>query len=241
MKISGIALLWFFSLTDVITARAQTADQIVNKWTEAMGGREKLASIQTEYSENEINIMNNPAPSKAYLMNGKGYKSETDFNGQKIIDCYTVNSGWSINPLAGQPTAVNMPATQVKLGQLQLDAAGPLYNYAAKGSKIALLGKEDVKGSAAYKIGLTTSDGIQVTFFLDSVSYYIQKELIKINADGQDIEMTYIFSDFRKTPEGFVIPFFVEFSLPQLTLSITVKKVEINKQMDPSIFEMPKS
>jgi hypothetical protein len=241
MKVPGILFICFLLLVNTISVQAQTADEVVNKWTEAMGGREKLAGMQTIYSENEINIMNNPAPNKAYLMNGKGYKSETDFNGQKIIDCYTVNGGWSINPLAGQPTAANMPASQVKLGQLQLDAAGPLYNYAAKGGKIEFLGKEDIKGNTAYKIGLTTAAGIQLTFFIDSVSFYIQKELIKINAQGQDTEMTYTFSDFRKTPDGYTMPFFVELDLPGLSLSVTIKKIEINKEIDPAIFEMPKN
>jgi hypothetical protein len=241
MKIPAIVFAFSLPFMNIITVQAQTADEIVNKWTDAMGGREKLASMQTVYSENEINIMNNPAPNKAYLINGKGYKSETEFNGQTIIDCYTVNNGWSINPLAGQATAAVMPASQIKLGQLQLDAAGPLYNYASKGSKIEFLGKEDIKGNAAYKIGLTTAAGLQVTFFIDSVSYYIQKELIKINANGQDIEMTYTFSDIRKTPEGFMLPYSVELNLPGLDLSVTIKKVEINKEINPAIFEMPKN
>ncbi len=60
--------------------------------------------------------MNNPASGKTYILNGKGYKSVIDLSGQTIIDCYIVNGGWSINPLAGQPTAVNMPAGTGKNG-----------------------------------------------------------------------------------------------------------------------------
>ena len=106
-----------------------------------MGGKEKLASIKTVYTENEITVMNNPASGKTYAVNGKGYKSVIDFGGQNVIDCYIVNGGWSLNPLAGQPTAVNMPAAQVKMGQNALDVQGPLFNYAAKGSKAELIGK----------------------------------------------------------------------------------------------------
>ena len=241
MKILNLVLLTSITAMGFINAPAQTADEIINKWIDAMGGKDKLGSIKTLYTEDELNIMNNPAPHKTYLVNGKGFKSETDFNGQKIIDCYTVDSGWSINPLAGVNTPTNMPADQVKLGQLQLDAAGPLYNYAAKGSKAELLGKENLNGAASYKLKLTTATGIEMNFFIDSATYYILKEVTKMNADGQDIEITTVNSDYRKTADGFVMPFSQELTLPGLTLTITNKKIEINKEIDPGIFEKPKS
>ena len=140
-----------------------------------MGGQEKLASIQTIYSENELDIMNNTAPAKIYVLNGKGFKSETDFSGQKIIDCYTVNNGWNVNPLAGQPAAAKMPEGQVKPGQLRLEAAGVLFNYAAKGSKLELAGKEDINGKPAYKLSLTTASGVKDILYLD-ISTYLYSE-----------------------------------------------------------------
>jgi outer membrane lipoprotein-sorting protein len=241
MKILKIILLCSIPLMGLISAKAQTADEIVNKWMDAMGGRDKLSSMQTVYTENEINIMNNIAPGKTYIVNGKGFKSETDFNGQKVIDCYTVNNGWSINPLAGQNAAATMPAVQIKLGQLQLDAAGPLFNYAAKGSKAELLGKELLKGTSVYKLKLTTSAGLEVTFFINDTSYYILKEVTKMNAEGQDIEITVVNSDYRKTENGFIMPFSTELTLPGLTATINNRKIEINKEIDPAIFEMPKN
>ena len=228
-----IALVFTISLLGIICAQAQTADEIINKWTNAMGGKEKLGSIKTVYTENEISIMNNPAAGKTYAVNGKGYKSVIDFNGQKVIDCYTVNGGWSLNPLAGQPTPVNMPAGQVKLGQLSLDVAGPLYDYAAKGSKVELLGKEDLKGSSAYKIKLTTATGTEVIFYISDSSYYILKNVAKMNADGQDVEITTVFSDYKKTDDGFVMPYSIALDLPGLSISYTNKKIEINKPMSP--------
>ncbi|MEP7144454.1 MAG: hypothetical protein ABI707_16330 [Ferruginibacter sp.] len=240
MKISNLVLLTSIAAVGFINASAQTPDEIINKWTAAMGGKDKLATIKTIYTEDELSIMNNPAPHKSYLVNGKGFKSETDFNGQLIIDCYTVDSGWSINPFTGMITATNMPASQVKVGQLQLDPAGPLYNYAAKGIKIELLGKENVNEAASYKLKLTTSAGVEINYFIDSVTYYIVKEVTKMNADGHDIEITKLNSDFRKTSDGFVMPFTQELSYPGLALTITCKKVEFNKEIDPGIFEKPK-
>ena len=84
MKLSKITLLASIAVIGFIKAPAQTADEIVNKWEAAMGGKDKLTSIKTLYTEGELNIMNNAAPHKTYLVNGKGFRSESDFNGSKL-------------------------------------------------------------------------------------------------------------------------------------------------------------
>jgi hypothetical protein len=236
-----IALFCIISLLGVVNAKSQTADDIIKKWTNAMGGPDKLASIKSVYTENEINVMNNPASGKTYILNGKGFKSEIDLSGQLIIDCYTVNGGWSINPLAGQPTAVNMPESQIKLGQFSFDAAGPLYNYGSKGSKVELLGKEDLKGSSAYKIKLTSAAGTEVVYYINDSSYYIMESVSKMNANGQDVEITTALSDYRKTADGYIMAYASELDFPGLTINFTNKKIEINKEIDPAIFVMPKN
>jgi hypothetical protein len=241
MKMLKTILLFSLSATSVLWSQAQTADEIVNKWTMAMGGQEKLASIETIYSENELDIMNNTAPAKIYVLNGKGFKSETDFNGQKIIDCYTINNGWNINPLTGQPNAAKMPEAQVKPGQLRLEAAGVLFNYAAKGSKLELIGKEDINGKPAYKLSLTTASGVKDMLYLDINTFYILKEATLMSASGQEFEISTSFSDYRKTENGYLMPYSSIFSLPGISVATTSKKIEVNKTIDPVIFDMPKN
>jgi hypothetical protein len=241
MKIVRLASLTLIMIAGIIKVSAQSADDIINKWTAAMGGKEKLESIKTIYTEGDLNIMSNSAPHKTYLVNGAGFKSVTDFNGQQIIDCYTKDSGWSVNPLAGVSTPTDMPAAQVKLGQSQLQTAGPLFNYAAKGSKVELQGKDNVNGSATYKLKLTDAAGLEITYYIDTASNYILKEVKKINTDGQDVEISTVNSDYRKVADGYVMPYSQELTLPGFSLTITHKTIEINKDIDPAVFQKPKS
>jgi hypothetical protein len=241
MKKLNLISVLFISFFLVVQANAQTADEIVNKWTNAMGGREKLKSIQTVYTESEVTIMNNPATNMTWLSDGKGYKSVTDFSGQKIIDCYVANGGWSVNPMAGQASPVAMPAEQIKMGQLQLEAGGPLLDYAAKGGKIELLNRDKVNGASAYKIKLTNRDGMAVTYYISDSSFYILKEVVNVNANGQDFEISWVRSDYRKTADGFIIPYATELTIPGITLNFSVKKIEFNKPIDATVFDMPKS
>ena len=93
----------------IAQAKAQTADEIVNKYFDAVGGKAKLESVKTAYSEGEMNIMNNPAPFVSSVIDGKASRSEMNFNGQKIINCYSVGAGWTVNPLAGVTEPTPMP------------------------------------------------------------------------------------------------------------------------------------
>ena len=221
----------------IVTTQAQSVDDIVNKHIDALGGRTVLNSVKSIYVESSVEIMGNEAPSKTYILTGKGYKSELDFNGTKIIQCVTDQGGWAINPMAGSTAAQPLPKEQVKSAQLNLSAGGPLMDYAKKGFKAELIGKD----SANYKVKLSGPDGVDITYFIDMKTYMISKAVNKLNMGGQDAEQTIIFSDYKKTDAGYPIPYTQQVVLPQVTLNIVNKKVEINKEIDPVIFEMPKS
>jgi len=220
----------------IVTTQAQSVDDIVSKHIEALGGKTVLNSIKSIYVESTVEFMGNEAPSTTYILNGKGYKNELDFSGTKIVQCVTDKGGWAINPMAGATTAQPIPADQLKNYQLQLHVGGPLMDYAAKGYKAELTGKD----SASYKIRLTTPDGIDMTYFIDQKTYLINKAVSKISMGGQEIETTAAFSDYRLT-NGYSLAYSQQVILPQVTLNITNKKVEINKDIDPAIFEMPKN
>jgi len=195
--------------------------------------------MKTLYVESSINIMGKDAPCTTYILNGKGYKNELDFDGTKIVQCITDKGGWAVNPMAGSAGAVAIPEEQVKASQSQLQIGGPLYDYAAKGNKVELTGKDTTGGKTAYKVKLTTG-GVEITYFMDASTYYINKAVSKFSVNGQDIESTASFSDYRKTDFGYTMAYSQKVELPQFTLAIINKKVEVNKTIDPAIFEMPK-
>jgi outer membrane lipoprotein-sorting protein len=223
------------------TTQTQTADQIISKYIDAIGGKERLSQIKTLHTEEEMIIMNNPSPSVTDVVDGKGYKNQVDFNGQQVITCYTDKSGWTVNPLAGQPTPAAVPADQLKIGQMQLDIAGPLVGYSAKGNKVSLTGTEKLGGATVYKLKLTTADNTEMDFFIDTNSFYLSKAIIRLSAGGNPFEVVVVTSNYKKTPFGYTLPFTREVSYPGLTITTEVKKVEINNEIDPSIFVMPKS
>jgi hypothetical protein len=219
----------------ISVARAQTTDDIINKHVNAIGGIETIGKLKSVYTENSMEAMGSSSPAFEYLLEGKGFKSESEFNGMKIINTYNDKGGWLINPFLGSSDAQAMPDDAYKAGRDQIYFGGSLINYAAKGNKVELAGKEGNN----YKLKVTNA-GTETSYFIDASTYLVTKTVAKGEMMGQPIEITISYSDYKKTDFGIVVPYARTVDFGGFALSYKVTKVEVNKELDPKIFEMPK-
>ncbi len=231
-KISLLTLLLFAGTM----ASAQTADEIIDKHLAALGGKDVINKINSIYTESTLDVMGNQANTTTYLVNGKGYKNEIDFNGNMIVQVVTDKGGWQVNPMMGSATPDTLTAEQHKASKAQIYIGGNLLDYKAKGYKAELGEKEGQN----YVLKLTSPENITSTYYIDPSSYMIVKSNTKGAMQGQDINITTTYADYRKTDAGYMMPFKTESDLGQFTLSYVINKVEINKPIDLAIFEMPK-
>ena len=235
MKIKNFVLPVLMALFSISAVQAQTVDEIISKHIEAIGGKEKLSEVKSLYIENSMEVMGNSAPFTEYILVGKGYKSETDFNGSKIVSCVTDKAGWSINPMMGSANAEAMPDAMYNSSKSQIYIGANLIDYAAKGCKAELAGKED----GNYKIKIT--DGVnEFYYFVDPTSYYLTKSIVKSEMMGQTVDVITTFSDYKKTDFGIVLAFTKNVDMGMFQLAAKVNKVEVNKEIDANIFEIGK-
>jgi len=221
-----------------VPAPALTADQVVGKNLDAVGGKDAISKIKSISTEATMQVMGNEAPSKTVVMDGVGLKSESEFNGMKIISVYTEKGGWMQNPMAGATDPTPMPDDQYNAGKGGIYVGGMLYDYAAKGSTIALASSDD----KTYTIKLTTKEKQEYTYVIDAKTFLVSSMATTAQMQGQPVELTTSYSDYKKTDAGFMVPYSMGMDFGgQFQLSMTVNKVEVNKTIDPAIFAMPKA
>jgi len=237
----------FLLLIAAPRAHGQTADEIVAKHIAALGGKEKVQSVHSLYLEG-VAVMQNGTEinTKTWKIKDKLYRQEISFGMGNVVIIVTPQKGWSSNPRNGGNFTA-MPDDQVKALQSQLDPAGPLVDYAAQGSKVELLGKDTVGGKECYKIKLTHTTGLAVTYSFDVQTYYILRETRKgggmLGGGGgrrggnPDGEITIDFSDYQKTPDGYLFPYTIVTG--SFGAKTSVEKLEVNKDADVAALSKP--
>jgi len=236
MKMSKMLTLLFIAVTAVCGVHAQTVDDIVNKHIAAMGGEDKLKNLQSMYTEGVMEVRGMEIPLKLWVVNDKAIRMEFEVMGSNNIQVVTRDNGWMQMAMQG-PEPKKMDSAMVKTMQPRLDLAGELYNYKARGRKVTLEGKETTDGVEAYKLKVTNPNGTLLTLYVDAATYYIDKIITRMNVQGQDMELTTVLGDYKKTDNGYVYP--ASTSQEPIGTKISVNKVDINKPVDDSLFKMP--
>jgi hypothetical protein len=213
-----------------------TADQVVARYVDAIGGKEAIGKVKSISMETSVQVMGNDAPGKTVVVDGVGYKNETSFNDTKIVQVYTAKGGWQVNPMAGISDPTPLPDDQYKAGKEQIYIGGSLYEYAAKGSKVELLGKD----ADTYKLKLTNKDNLETTYVIDAATFLIRSTVRQGKMQDQDVDITSSYSDYKKTDTGYMVPSTIGVDFGgQFQITVSVTKVEVNPAVDPAIFDMP--
>ncbi len=234
MKRYSMLGLIMVSMLFVGSLQAQTADEVVNKHLDAIGGKENWKKVNSMKMEASLSVQGMDIPINIYTVNNKQYRQ--DFTAMNMTGYTIVNgdSGWAFNPLQGQSKPEPMTAEQLTVQKDQMDVQGDLVDYKEKGHKVELLGKEDVDGTEALKLKLTRKSGSEVIYFIDPATYYIIRSSNKLKVNGQEVDQIANLSNYTKLPEGIVIPFTME--MPGAPAPVTIKKIEVNPTLDKSLF-----
>ncbi len=214
-------------------AKAQTADEIIARHIEAIGGKDAWKKINSIAIDGILNVQGNDVQISLVQLHGKGMRQDISVQGMSGYQIVTPTQGWRFLPFQGQTEVTAMSEEDVKLSQNELDIHGPLLDYKEKGHTAELAGKETIGGTECFKLDVTLNSGKKTTIFIDSKNYYAVRTNITEKVNGQEQNVESNFSAFEKIPEGIVMPKTV--SLPYGT--ITFSKIEVNKPVDENLFK----
>ena len=227
-------------LISVLSLHAQSADDIIAKHIAALGGREKIQSINTMKATGMVDVGGGiQLPYINYFKRPGMMKIEATFQGMTQQISVDGKDGWQINPFTGSKDPEPMNADDLKIFKQQADFEGHLVDYKSKGYTAEYLGTEDFEGTQVHKIKLE-GNGDVINYYIDAETNLLLKESQKFKLSDTEIESETLYGDY-KDESGMMMAHSMENKTPgqQGSMKITVNTVEVNVPVEDSIFKMP--
>ena len=242
----------FFSLILCIsfnTAQAQTAEEIVNNYIEALGGEKALSAITSIVYNCSAKAQGMDIPIVMYQKAPGLQRMDMTFQGKTITQMsFDGTEGWGTNFMTME--AEKWDAQQSEMMKAESEFLDPFLGWKEKGYTLSLEGEEEVEGTACYKVKLTkkpvTIDGKEEENFSycffekESFALLMQRSFEKMGeAKGQASE-TY-FGDYEEVEGADVI---MARSISQkmngmTVFALTIDNIELNKELENSFFAFP--
>jgi hypothetical protein len=223
---------------------AQTADELVEKHIQAKGGREKIKAVKSMRIVAKMTMGQGMEAPVVMELVPPSHKLRMEFTVQGMtgVQAYDGTNGWQVMPFMGKTEPEAMSADDLKEVKENADMVeGPLFDYKAKGNKVEYLGKGDLEGTPVQKLKLTNKAGDVTTIYLDADSGLELKEESTRTMRGQATDMEATFGNFKQVG-GLTMPYTIENKAKGAPGSqvITVDKIEVNTDIAPGRFDMPK-
>ncbi|WP_353480325.1 outer membrane lipoprotein-sorting protein [Haliscomenobacter sp.] len=233
LKFLGL-LLATIAFTNVYAQK--TVDEIVALHVTALGGADKLKTVNTVVSERTIAVQGMEIPSKSVIVIGKSMRSESSIMGTSMVQVLNGDKGWKIMPsmMGGTGEPEDMSADEIKPLLGQLDPFGALYNYQEKGNKVELVGTEKVDKKDMIHLKITSKDGVILDEYLDAKTYLPYKVVTNVN--GQEGEL--VFSDYEEV-NGIKIANTIDITSQMGAITMITNKTVINGEIDQQVFVKP--
>ena len=226
---------------------ALTVDEVIAKNLEARGGKDKIAAVQSARFTGTMTMgaggEGMAAPLVLEWKRPNRVRMEFTLQGMTGVQAFDGKAGWALMPFLGKHEPEPMTAEELEgvadMGDL-LD--GPLYDYAAKGHQVELVGQEEIDGTRAYTLKLTKKNGDVVTMFLDAETFLEIRTVGKSTRRGREIEFESSQGDYRAVG-GVLFPHKLEQRVKGAPggSTIAVDKIELDIDLADSHFAMPQA
>ena len=220
---------------------AQTAEELVAKNTQAKGGMEKIKAIKS------LRVSGTMMQDAFRAQVGQDAKvpdllrQNFTLQGMTAVQAYDGKTGWQISPFQGRKDPELLGEDDMRELVEEADFYGPLIDYQAKGNAIAYLGHDTVDGDDVYRLKVTLKNGDIVYYYLDPDTF------LEIRTEKQQFirgSVRETVSDLGsyKQVDGVYYPFSIESGPkgdPSNRSRITIERIEANRDLPDSEFEMP--
>ncbi len=217
-----------------------TADQIVQKHVEAIGGTAKLNAIQTLVVTGKASILGQTeAPLTIQVKRPNMLRLAMKFQGREIVQAFDGVTAWTLNPLIGAEAKPSSEEDTRAAEESSDFIGGNLVDYKSKGNMVELVDREEIEGVPVYKLKITKKNGSVEYDYLDAKSFLPIKTEGRRRQLGQEVLYESKIAEYKPV-EGVMMPFsLTQLVNGRLAMEITVEKMEANVPVDAAVFKMP--
>ncbi|MEP5613828.1 MAG: insulinase family protein [Cyclobacteriaceae bacterium] len=211
-----------------------TAESVLNKYLDAVGGKENLAKLNSVKMNMEASMMGQTMQMEASKMAPNKSVMEVKMGGnvmQKIV--FDGNKG----------KASGMAGTKMIEGDDALDLAltSSIFEeavYLEKEMEIRLAGVETIEGNDAYGVEVISPSGKSVTRYYDSESGFLVRVTNTVDGPQGAMTLSTDFSDYVEY-DGYFFPTKLKQPMnAQMKMDISVTEVIINAELPADLFKI---
>jgi hypothetical protein len=218
----GLACLLALSALQVFAQEPPTVDDVVNRFLEAEGGRDRIEAIQTRVATGTVSI-------PAFGLDGTfeivvappNMVTRVDFTAMNIVSRSGVADGvaWQIDPTTGASILTGADAFALRL-QAAID---PILSWHDYFESAEVVGEATVAGHDTYQVVFHAEDGADLELDFDKSTGLIMRQLLTQGAYSTSTDL----DDYR-AEDGILLPHTIHPVAPEGELILTVETFEQN-------------
>jgi len=228
----------FLILTCLISSlmiNAQSLQEIVKNYTTA-NKLDQAANKKSIKITAKMSMMGMEMPMEIWMKNPNKIKTVMDMSGQKMIQAYDGEKGYTINPMTGSTQPVEMGPEEVKQLLRNNNFENMLDKY-LKNGQLELAGEETVNGKPAIKVKATIEPGTVSYLYIDKANWLLIKQTMDVTQGGMPATVETYPSDYKEI-NGLIMPMKTTTSVSGMEMVINFTNVEVDIPMEDSIFKL---
>lgn len=245
MKVLVAALTLLISVSSFAQT---TADEIIDNYFEAIGGKDAFRALKGQKMTAEVDAQGMSIPLEIYVMADGKQITKLEVMGMSMSqDAFDGTDAWSTNFMTQSAEKADAEESENKKRAVG-EYPSPLLDYADKGFSVELMEDEVVDGVDCFKLKVTKKPMLADGEEVDNIEYYYfdQETFVPIKTESEITSgpqkgavVITLYSDYQEV-EGMYFPFSMTFktedSEGQL---IEFDSIELNPDVDDSFFAFP--
>ena len=179
-----------------VSANAQLVDEVIQKYTNTMGGLDAFNKITTAKITGTLSTQGKDLPITTQIINGKAMRADVLVGEQAVNNVYDNGKAWKLNPFDNAPTATEVIGSELVTFKAQASLANNLMDYKKRGHLVELLGPVEMDGGKVFIVKLTSKEDGKITnYFISTTTYLLVKSIAKRELSGVEYDAATYYTD----------------------------------------------